>query len=194
MENNASGDVTRLLVQLREGDSHVLDELLPLIYNELRTLARQYLRRERPDHTLQPTALVHEAYLRLVSDREVRWQNRAQFFGVAANVMRRVLVDHARRSGADKRGGGAEKLPLDEGVLAAASAPEVKPAQLLALDEALGKLAGFDPDKARVVELRFFGGLSVEEAAEVLKVSPTTIKREWRVAKLWLHEQVRQRD
>lgn len=194
MENNAPGDVTRLLVQLREGDSHVLDELLPLIYNELRTLARQYLRRERPDHTLQPTALVHEAYLRLVSDREVRWQNRAQFFGVAANVMRRVLVDHARRSGADKRGGGAEKLPLDEGVLAAASAPEVKPAQLLALDEALGKLAGFDPDKARVVELRFFGGLSVEEAAEVLKVSPTTIKREWRVAKLWLHEQVRQRD
>lgn len=190
MEAEGQGKVTRLLFQLREGDENVLDELLPLIYGELRKLAGRYFRRERPDHTLQPTVLVHEAYLRLVTDRDARWQNRAQFFGVAANVMRRVLVDHARRSGADKRGGGAEKVPLEEGVMVAAAAPGGELAELLNLDEALRKLAEFDPVKARVVELRYFGGLSVEETAEAMNVSAATIKREWRVAKLWLHDQV----
>ena len=179
-------EVTRLLVRLTDGDRGVLDELLPLIYGELRRLAAGYLRRERVGHTLQPTALVHEAYLRLVDQTQVRWQNRAHFLGVAAQMMRRILVDHARGQRAEKRGGDFQKLSLDENIDVSGE----RASDLVALDEALQRLAEFDPQKARVVELRFFGGLSVEETAEVLGVSAPTVKRQWRMAKAWLYGQV----
>lgn len=185
MTDDAPKDVTQLLIRLTDGNTAVLDELLPLIYGELRRLANRYLRRERTDHTLQPTALVHEAYLKLIDQKHVRWQNRAHFFGVAANVMRRILVDHARRNLAGKRGGEAEKLPLEEEILVVSS--DEKSVELLALDEALENLAKIDKQKARIVELRYFGGLSVEETAEVMNVSPVTIKRQWRMAKAWLY-------
>lgn len=175
--------VTRLLADLQRGDRSALDELLPIVYDELRRLADSYLSRERPDHTLQPTALVHEAYLRLVDQREVNWQNRAQFFGLAAEMMRRILVNHARDRRAAKRGGGARRLSLDEAV----SFFEQRDVELVALDEALNRLAALDPQQGRIVELRFFGGLSIEETAEVLAVSPATVKRDWRMAKAWLH-------
>jgi RNA polymerase sigma factor (TIGR02999 family) len=179
-------EVTRLLVQLTDGDGAAMDELLPLVYAELRRLAASYLRRERSDHTLQPTALVHEAYLRMVDQTQVRWQNRAHFFGVAAQMMRRILVDHARSQHAEKRGGDAQKLSLDENIDVSGE----RAADLVALDEALSRLAEIDPQKSRVVELRFFGGLSVEETAEVLGVSAPTVKRHWRLAKAWLFGQV----
>jgi RNA polymerase sigma factor (TIGR02999 family) len=169
-------EVTRLLIRLTDGDGDVLGELLPL----------GYLRRERPGHTLQPTALVHEAYLRMVDQSQVRWQNRAHFLGVAAQMMRRILVDHARGQRAEKRGGEVQKLSLDENIDVSGE----RAADLVALDEALQRLAEFDPQKARVVELRFFGGLSVEETAEVLGVSAPTVKRQWRMAKAWLYGQV----
>jgi RNA polymerase sigma factor (TIGR02999 family) len=160
--------------------------LLPLVYAELRRLAASYLRRERPDHTLQPTALVHEAYLRLVDQTQARWQNRAHFLGVAAQMMRRILVDHARGHRAEKRGGDFQILSLDENIDVSGE----RAADLVALDEALKRLAELDPQKSRVVELRFFGGLSVEETAEVLGVSAPTVKRQWRMAKAWLYGQV----
>lgn len=188
MTENAPKDVTQLLIRLTDGNTQALDELLPLIYDELRSLANRYLRRERSDHTLQPTALVHEAYLKLIDQKHVRWQNRAHFFGVAANMMRRILVDHARRHTADKRGGEAEKMPLEEEILVVAS--DNKSVELLALDEALENLTKIDPQKARIVEMRYFGGLSVEETAEVLGVSPVTVKRQWRMAKAWLYGQI----
>jgi RNA polymerase sigma factor (TIGR02999 family) len=183
----SNDNVTQLLVKFTDGNGDVLEELLPLIYRELRTLANNYLRRERADHTLQPTALVHEAYMRLVDQRSVRWQNRAHFFGVAANIMRRILVDHARRRGADKRGGEFEKQQLEEALVVVSSEKSV---ELLALDEALETLERVDPQKARLVELRYFAGLSVEETAEVLGVSAITVKRQWRLAKAWLYGQV----
>jgi RNA polymerase sigma factor (TIGR02999 family) len=173
-------------VQLTDGDGAAMDELLQLVYAELRRLAASYLRRERSDHTLQPTALVHEAYLRMVDQTQVRWQNRAHFFGVAAQMMRRILVDHARSQHAEKRGGDAQKLSLDENIDVSGE----RAADLVALDEALSRLAEIDPQKSRVVELRFFGGLSVEETAEVLGVSAPTVKRHWRLAKAWLFGQV----
>ena len=179
-------EVTRLLIRLTDGDGDVLGELLPLVYDELRRLAAGYLRRERPGHTLQPTALVHEAYLRMVDQSQVHWQNRAHFLGVAAQMMRRILVDHARGQKAEKRGGDFQKLSLDENIDVSGE----RAADLVALDEALERLAEFDPQKARVVELRFFGGLSVEETAEVLGVSAPTVKRQWRMAKAWLYGQV----
>ena len=179
-------DVTQLLIQLTDGNRAVLDELLPLIYAELRSLAANYLRREQPGHTLQPTALVHEAYLRLVNQTQVRWQNRAHFFGVAAQMMRRILVDHARSRQAEKRGSDAARLSLDENIDVSVE----RAAELVALDEALEALARFDEQKSRIVELRFFGGLSVEETAEVLGVSAPTVKRQWRMAKAWLYGQV----
>jgi RNA polymerase sigma factor (TIGR02999 family) len=179
-------EVTQLLIRLSGGSRGALDQLLPLVYDELRSLAASYLRRERPDHLLQPTELVHEAWLRMIDESQVSWQSRAHFFGVAAQVMRRVLVDHARRQAADKRGGEFEKLSLDENLDAA----QERAAELIALDEALQALASFDPQKSRVVELRFFGGLSVEETAEVLGVSAVTIKRQWRMAKAWLYGRV----
>lgn len=165
-----------------------MDQLLPLVYDELRSLAAGYLRRERPDHTLQPTALVHEAWLKLIDDSQINPQNRAHFFGIAAQVMRRVLVDHARRQMADKRGGDIQKLSLDDNLDAA----HERAAELVALDDAMQELASFDPQKGRFVELRFFGGLSVEETAQVLGVSAVTIKRQWRMAKAWLYGKVNQ--
>lgn len=174
--------VTRLLIAVTDGDRAAVDSLLPLIYDELRRLAAGYLRRERPDHTLQPTALVHEAYLRLVDQTQVSWQNRAHFVGVAAQMMRRILVDHARAHTSQKRGGDYEKLSLDENIDKAVQ----RSTELIALDEALKELAEIDPQMSRLVELRYFGGLTVEEAAEVLGVTPITVKRHWRMAKAWL--------
>lgn len=176
------GEVTQLLRRWSDGDPHALDQLLPLVEAELRRLARAYMARERRGHTLQATALVNEAFVKLVDARTVRWQDRAHFLGLSARLMRRVLVDHARARGYQKRGGGAHKLTLDEAMLAA-------PAQdldVMALDRALEGLAAIDARKSRVIELRFFGGLSVEETAEVLHVSSDTVKRDWRIAKLWL--------
>lgn len=183
MNQQVSENVTQLLIDLSNGDRNAVDLLLPVIYDELRKLAANYLRRERPDHTLQPTALVHEAYLRLVDQTRVNWQNRAHFFGVAAQIMRRMLVDHARRHNAEKRGQNFQKISLDENIDRATE----RSTQLIALDDALKALADFDEQKARVVELRYFGGLSIEETARVMGVTPTTIKRHWRFAKAWLH-------
>src|SRR5947209_10527350 len=171
---------------MEEGDDGERWVLLPVVYAELRRLAEVYLRRERPGHTLQPTALVHEAHLRLVDQTQVRWQNRAHFLGVAAQMMRRILVDHARGQRAEKRGGEIQKLSLDENIDVSGE----RAADLVALDEALERLAELDPQKSRIVELRFFGGLSVEETAEVLGVSAPTVKRQWRMAKAWLYGQV----
>jgi RNA polymerase sigma factor (TIGR02999 family) len=175
--------VTQLLIAWSSGHEEALTELMPVVYAELRRLAGHYLRRERPDHTLQPTALVHEAYLRLIDQTSVRWQNRAHFFGIAANLMRQILVNHALSHKAAKRGGTEVKLPLDEAVGVA----KQQGVDLVALDEALSRLAVLDPQQGRIVELRFFGGLTIEEAAEVLRISPATVKREWATAKAWLH-------
>ncbi len=175
-------EITDLLLEWRAGDTRALDRLIPLVYEELRRLARHYMAAERRGHTLQTTALINEAYLRLIDQGEMRWQNRAHFFAVAAQAMRHVLVDYARARHAAKRGGGAPKPSLEEAPLVAQKqAPE-----LVALDDALRDLAAVDPRKSHVVELRYFGGLSVEETAEVLGVSPVTVMREWRTAKAWL--------
>lgn len=182
-------DVTLLLSALTRGDSGAASKLIPVVYNELRRLAASYMRRERPDHTLQATALVHEAFLKLVEQRSVNWQGRAHFFGVAAQLMRRILIDHARGVVRDKRGGGQKKVSLDDVFVFSGQQPE----ELLAVDDSLNRLAEIDPRQARVVELRFFGGLSVEEAAEVLGVSPKTIKRDWSVAKAWLYADLKER-
>jgi RNA polymerase sigma factor (TIGR02999 family) len=178
----APQDVTTLLLAWNEGDEDALGQLMPLVYAELRRLARHYMRGERPGHTLQTTALVNEAYLRLVDARRVRWQNRAHFFAVSARLIRRILVDFARERGYKKRGGGVRHVSLDR-ALDLGQQPDK---DLMALDEALQALAEFDPRKGQVVELRFFGGLSVEEVAEVLQVSPETVRRDWRLAKAWL--------
>jgi RNA polymerase sigma-70 factor, ECF subfamily len=183
MGEPGTDEVTRLLVELSQGNRVTVDLLLPLIYDELRRLATNYLRRERPDHTLQATALVHEAYLRLVDQSRVNWQNRAHFFGVAAQIMRRLLVDYARRHNAEKRGADFQKLTLDENIEKAVERSE----EIVALDRALEALAAIDEQKARIVELRYFGGLTVEETAEVMGVTPITIKRHWRMAKAWLY-------
>jgi RNA polymerase sigma-70 factor, ECF subfamily len=161
--------------------------LLPLVYGELRRLAAGYLRRERAGHTLQPTALVHEAYLRMIDQTQVHWQNRAHFFGVAAQMMRRILVDHARAHEAEKRGGEFQKLSLDENLDASGGERDVN---LVALDDALNRLAEMDPQKSKIVELRFFGGLSIEETAEVLGIGTATVIRQWRMARAWLYGQV----
>ena len=181
----ASQDVTRLLIAWSNGDSKALDELMPIVYRKLQQMARHQLGRERHNHTLQSKALVNEAYIRLVDQRNVRWQNRAHFFAIAAQFMRRILVDYARSRHVAKRGGAA-RVTLDEEAVASAS----RTAELIALDEALSDLAAFDQRKALVVELRFFGGLSVEEIAEVLKISPNTVTRDWRTAKAWLHREL----
>jgi RNA polymerase sigma factor (TIGR02999 family) len=179
-------DVTRLLADWSNGDQQALDKLTPLVYEELRRLARRYLRRERPGHTLQSTALVHEAYLKLVDQQNVRWQNRAHFFAIAAQLIRRILVDHARARRTLKRGAEVQKLSLDEAVAAAGS----RELDLVALDDALEGLAKIDPRQSRLVELRFFAGLSIEETAEVLNMSPATVKRDWASAKAWLYREV----
>lgn len=177
--------VTRLLIEWSNGDAEALERLMPLVYEELRRVAGRHLRHERRDHTLQATALVHEAYLKLIDQRSVRWQNRAHFFGVASRLIRRIVVDHARRRHAAKRGGGVQTVWL------AAEVPGVeRNVDVLALDDALGTLGGLDPQQARVVELRFFGGLDVEETAEVLGISTATVKREWRTARAWLYREM----
>ena len=181
---NLPDDVTQLLENWSNGDREALEKLMPLVYNELHRLAQSYLRHERSDHTLQSTALVHEAYLRMVDQKNVRWQNRAHFFGVAAQSIRHILVDHARSHLAAKRGAGAAKLSLDEAI----GVPEKREVDLLALDRALEGLAALDPQQGKIVELRFFGGLSIEETAEVLHISPATVKRDWVMAKAWLYQ------
>ena len=182
-----STPVTGLLLQWGQGDERALERLIPLVQHELRQIARRYMARERADHTLQATALVNEAYLRLVDANAVVWQDRTHFFAIAARVMRRILVDHARARRAQKRGGPAARVTLDEALVVAAE-PEH---DFVALDAALEALAAFDGRKSRVVELRFFGGLSVEETAAVLKVSPATVMLDWKLAKAWLQREMR---
>lgn len=182
MEGSAPGAVTELLRAWSDGDDRALEQLVPLVETELRRIARGYMGRERRGHTLQATALVNEAFLRLTDARQVRWQDRAHFLGISARLMRRILVDHARRRGYRKRGGGAQRVTLHEDLVTSSDAAF----DVVALDRALDALAQVDPRKCRMVELRFFGGLSVEETAKVLDVSPDTVKRDWRLAKLWL--------
>jgi RNA polymerase sigma factor (TIGR02999 family) len=181
-----SAEVTELLQKWTNGEEQALDRLVPQIHRELRKLAASYLRRERLNHTLQPTALVNEAFLKLIDQRAVKWQNRAHFFGIAAQAMRRILVDHARAHAADKRGGGARRIPLEDAAMIGGTVD----IDLLALDEALTRLAAIDPQQSRVVELRFFGGLTMEETAEVMHISPATVGREWRMAKAWLFAEI----
>jgi RNA polymerase sigma factor (TIGR02999 family) len=188
MKEPSPKQVTELLVAWGNGDLHALEELMPLVYRELRRLAHGRLGRERPDHTLQTTALVHEAYLRLVDQQEAKWQNRAQFFAVAAQMMRRILVDYARARQYGKRGGDAQNIELDEAMVVSRD----RAAAVVALDELLMSLAELDPRMSRVVELRFFGGLSVEETAEILRISPGTVKRDWTLAKAWLQREMTQ--
>lgn len=170
-----------------KGDSDALDRLVPMVYPELRRIARRYMGRENSQHTLQTSALINEAYMRLVDTQAVEWNDRAHFFAVAAQVMRRILIDHARKYRYDKRGGGATHIALDD----AAIIIEERAAEFVALDGALVGLAKVDPRKSRIVELRFFGGLTVEETAEVMKLSPITVKREWRAARAWLFREIR---
>ena len=182
MTEPSSGDITRFLQLWSEGDETALEKLTPLVYRELYRLAAGYMRGEQPEHTLQATALVNEAYLRLIDWKNAQWKNRGHFLGVAAQVMRRVLVDYARSRRSDKRGGGARPVSLDE----APRLAQDRVGLLVDVDEALNRLAAIDPKRAKVVELRYFGGLSVEETAEVLKISPITVIRNWNFAKAWL--------
>ena len=187
MTTLSSQDVTELLLEWQRGDREALDRLTPLVYDELRRIAHRYVQRERAGHTLETTALVNEAYLRLVGQQKIEWQNRAHFFAVTARVMRHVLIDHARQRRYAKRGGEAHQVALDE----AATLSDERAAELVALDEALDELAKLDPRKGRVVELRYFGGLGLEETAQVLEVSPMTVRRDWRAAKAWLYRALR---
>ncbi len=183
-------EVTQLLVAWESGDQAALNQLMPLVYDELHQIAHRYLRRERADHTLQTTALVNEAYLKLVGEKHPNWQSRAHFFAAAANVMRHILVDYARTRNRARRGGGAQQVPLDDALIVSTE----RATELLVLDDALKSLEKFDVRKSRIAELRYFGGLSVEETAEVLHVSPTTILREWRLTKAWLHHEMSKGD
>lgn len=183
----AREDVTEILAQLRDGDQRAADKLLPMVYDEFRALARHYLAQERMNHTLQPTALVHEAYMKLVDQTRVDWQGKSHFFAVAAQAMRRILVDHARSRQRDKRGGGRARVVLDEAV---ALSPQ-KDEDVLALDEALEKLAQVDARQAKVVELRFFGGMNVDEVAQALGVSKRTVEGDWTFARAWLSRELR---
>jgi RNA polymerase sigma factor (TIGR02999 family) len=184
----SKNEMTQLLADCSKGNKRAMDELMPLVYTELRNIAAHYLGRERASHTLQPTALVHEVYLELIDQSQATWQSRAHFFGAAARLMRRILVDHARARNADKRGGDALRVSMDEAV-AVAKAPDL---DLIALDDALEELARLDPQQSRVVEMRFFGGLSIEETADVLEISPATVKRNWTTAKAWLRRQIKE--
>ncbi|HEY9503761.1 MAG TPA: sigma-70 family RNA polymerase sigma factor [Pyrinomonadaceae bacterium] len=181
-----SQNITHLLKEWSNGDERALNELTPLVYGELRQQAARYMRKERPGHSLQATALINEAYLRLIDVKNVQWQNRAHFFAIAANLMRRILVDHARRRDAEKRGGSQILLTLDDALVA----PKHGDVELLAIDQALTKLATIDSQQARVVELRFFSGLTVEETATALNVSPKSVKRDWSVARAWLRREI----
>jgi RNA polymerase sigma-70 factor, ECF subfamily len=186
MPTQSPKEITRLLVAWGDGDESALEDLTPLVYEELHRLAHHYMSRERAGHTLQTSALVNEAYVRLIDWKNVRWQNRAHFFGVSAQLMRRILVDFARSRQYQKRGGGERVVALDEAALMS----DEKTADLVALDEALTALAELDERQSKVVELRFFGGLNVEETAEFLKVSPATVRRDWSIARAWLHREM----
>ena len=181
-----SHEVTELLLAWSAGDESALDRLVPLVYAELHRLAKGYMRKERAGQTLQTTALIHEAYLRLIDAKRVEWQNRAHFFGVAGHIMRQILVGMARQRGSQKRGGGARQISLDEGLVVTQQQDE----DLVAIDEALSALAEVDARKAQVIELRFFGGLTEEETAAALKVSPETVRRDWRLARSWLRRKL----
>ena len=181
--------LTQMLVDWGNGDQAALDKLIPFVYDELKSIASRSLNREQPDHTLQTTAVVHEAYLRLIDQQRARWQNRAQFFAIAATLVRRILVDHARAGKASKRGSGAACVPLED---AAVFSPD-RPADVLALDDALARLAAIDSRKCQIVELKFFGGLTAEEIGEVLKVSAVTVMRDWSMARAWLYRELEQR-
>ena len=186
MHDNASSPVTELLVRWRSGDGKALEALMPLVYDEMRRLAHSYLRRERPDHTLQSTALVHEAFVRLTGHAPPQWQDRAHFFGIAANLMRQILVEYARSRNTSKRGGAIIKLAIDS-----VGDPSGRPdLDIVALDDALKDLARIDPQQSRVVEMRFFAGLSIEETAEVLGISESTVKRDWNTARFWLFREL----
>jgi len=187
VDANAPSEVTQLLLAWNKGDRDALDRLMPLVYAELRRLARRHMRSEGPEHTLQPTVLVNEAYIRLVDQNQVNWQSRAHFFGAAAQIIRRVLVDHARSRGRLKRGGNRAQLNLDD---AAGALNNVLNVDVVALDDALSQLARLDPQKERVVELRFFAGLSIEETADTLGISQATVKREWAAARAWLYQEI----
>ena len=180
-------EITQLLAEWSEGNQAALDQLYPLVYNELRRLAHGYLRRERKGHTLQTTALINEAYLRLVDQKNVHWANRLHFFGISAQIMRRILIDHARLHAYAKRGGGAQKVSLDEIAIVAVE----RASNLLLLDDALNRLAKIDPRRSHVVELRYFGGLNNEEIAGVLKISENTVTRDWNLARAWLYQELR---
>jgi RNA polymerase sigma factor (TIGR02999 family) len=188
MQQDQGHEITRLLVAWSDGEESALEKLTPIVYEELRQLAKRYMRQERPGHTLQSTAIVHEAFLRLVN-QNVEWNSRAHFFAIAAKMMRRILVDHARSRAASKRGAGVTPVPLDE---RNAISPE-QDVDLVALDEALEHLATIDPQRSRIVELRYFGGLSNEESAEILGISPTTVQRQWTGAKAWLYHELTSR-
>jgi RNA polymerase sigma factor (TIGR02999 family) len=188
MNKPPPNEITERLIAWGAGDRAALDQLLPVVYQELRRMAGNYLRQENPGHTLQPTALVHEAWLRLIDQARVDWRNRAQFFGVAAQMMRRILVDHAKAKHREKRGGDAVKLSLDDVI----NLSRERAADLIALDDALNELTRVDERKSRVVELRYFGGFTVEEIAQILEVSPETVMRDWKLAKAWLYQQIRQ--
>jgi len=179
-------DVTSLLVRWGKGDANAFDELAPIVYDELRKLARSHLRRERPGHTLQSTALVHEAYLRMIDQQNVSWQNRSHFYGIAAQMIRRILVDYARAKQTKKRGEAPPKIAFEEAVGVHGS----EDLDLVALDDALKALAEIDPRQSRIVELRYFAGLSIEDTAEVLQISPATVKRDWTVARAWLKREL----
>jgi RNA polymerase sigma factor (TIGR02999 family) len=186
MSGGSCKDVTTLLLDWGKGDAGALDQLAPLVYDELRRIAAYHLRRERPDHTLQSTALVHEVYLKLIDQRRVQWHDRDHFFAVASQIIRRILVSHARAHKAAKRGAGAPRLLFDEVI----GLPGGDSADLVALDDALQSLSRVDPRQGRIVELRFFGGLSVEATAKILEISPATVKRDWNVAKAWLYREL----
>ena len=180
-------EVTRLLQDASAGNREALDKLLPLVYEELRRLAHSYLARERPDHTLQTTALVHEAYVKLSDQRSVNWENRAQFFAISAQAMRRILLDNARRHTAAKRGSGGQRVSLEEVATLSSNAANES---LIALDEALQRLATIDAEQSKIIELRYFGGLTIEETAQVLQISPSTVQREWTIARAWLYKAI----
>jgi RNA polymerase sigma-70 factor, ECF subfamily len=188
--DSSQGSVTQLLIDWRNGDETALDKLIPIVHEELRRLAHYYMRRERPDHILQTSALINEAYIRLVDHKGMRWQNRAHFYAVAAQAMRRVLIDNARSRNYTKRGGGVNFVPLDE----AADLAQKTVAELIALDDALTALASLDSRKSKIVEMRYFGGMSVEETSEALGISSVTVMRDWATAKAWLLREISSQD